>query len=769
MKTIKTVIILCVLFSGFSGYAAQANSQNTPNNPNSLLWISNEYNEPFQAKTQWITSATDAGAPNQWLMFRKKFDLKRPLRQKLIARIAADSKYWLYINGELVVFEGQLKRGPTPTDTYYEEIDISKYVKKGENTIAVLLWHWGRDGYCHKNSGMAGFLFEAHNKQVSWVTDQTWKYHRSDAYGETGAPIPNYRLPEFNIRYTSKAKYDGWMLPGYNDDYFTNAVVAGPAGSAPWNKLWKRPFPQWKNSGVVEYTNALSYPFVSDGTVIAMDLPVNYTITPYMQIEAPEAGVTIDIRTDNYKGGSEYNVRTEYVTRAGIQEFETWGYMNGHQVLYSIPKGIKVLKLGYRRTSFPTEHIGSFQSDDPFLNKLWQKALNTMDINMRDAIQDPDRERAQWWGDVVIVLGEIFYTCDNNGTQAIKKAMMNLLEWQREDASIYSPVPAGSWHGELPQQTLASIGKFGFWHYYRYTSDKMFLEYAYPGIVRYMNLWKTDTNGLVVHRPGLSEKGKEHLFWDWTDWGSNIDVALSENAWYYMALESLHNMAKVLGYTEDATRYEHQRKTLKEAFNTVFWNGKVYHSPSYQGPTDDRGNGLAVVAGLADSNQWKTIKTLLDNTFYAGPYLEKYILEAYFLMNDAKGGINRMKARYKNMVASPLTTLWEGWGVGSGTYGGGSYNHGWSGGPLTLMSQYIAGVEPGNDGFTSVLIKPQMGTLKSVQCKVPHKTGIISVNLTKSTSGKLRAVIVLPAGLKGTFEWNNQKVQLKGGSQVIEI
>lgn len=41
-----------------------------------------------------------------------------------IAQIAADSKYWLWINGKLAVFEGGLKRGPNRTDTYYDEIDL---------------------------------------------------------------------------------------------------------------------------------------------------------------------------------------------------------------------------------------------------------------------------------------------------------------------------------------------------------------------------------------------------------------------------------------------------------------------------------------------------------------------------------------------------------------------------------------------------------------------------------------------------------------------
>ena len=78
-------------------------------------------------------------------------------------------------------------------------------------------------------------------------------------------------------------------------------------------------------------------------------MPKKITITPYLQIAGP-AGLAIDIRTDNYKGGSEYNVRTEYITREGVQEFETPGYMNGHEVLYTIPAGIQIIALKYRET-----------------------------------------------------------------------------------------------------------------------------------------------------------------------------------------------------------------------------------------------------------------------------------------------------------------------------------------------------------------------------------------------------------------------------------
>ena len=66
---------------------------------------------------QWITHPKFHHTPNQWFKIRKNIKLsEKPNELKTI--IAADSKYWLYINGQLAVFEGQLKRGPNDNDTY---------------------------------------------------------------------------------------------------------------------------------------------------------------------------------------------------------------------------------------------------------------------------------------------------------------------------------------------------------------------------------------------------------------------------------------------------------------------------------------------------------------------------------------------------------------------------------------------------------------------------------------------------------------------------
>ena len=97
-------------------------------------------------------------------VFERTFDLSaKP--STAIARIAVDSKYWLWVNGRMVVFEGGLKRGPNPRDTYYDQVDLAKYLIAGRNTVAALTWFWGKDGFSHKNSGSPGFHLRYERKR----------------------------------------------------------------------------------------------------------------------------------------------------------------------------------------------------------------------------------------------------------------------------------------------------------------------------------------------------------------------------------------------------------------------------------------------------------------------------------------------------------------------------------------------------------------------------------------------------------------------------
>ena len=698
---------------------------------------------------QWI-GPPEASAPNTWLCYRKSFRTGA-LPEKATAWIACDSKYWLWINGELVVFEGQLKRGPTPQDTYYDKVDIQPYLTRGTNTIAVLVWYWGKQGFSHNSSGQAGLIVDVEVGRRTISTDLTWKVVVHPAYESTDGPHPNFRLPESNIQFDARQDAGPWMNPGFDDEAWPWATSFGVPPVAPWNVLHERPIPLWKNYGLRDYTS-VERKANDDGTVTVIGtLPYNCHVTPYLEVVAPE-GQTIDIRTDNYRGGSEPSVRAVYITRSGWQRYESLGWMNGHDVRYTMPQDVEVATLKYRETGYDAAFNGTFTCDDLALNTLWKKAERTLYVTMRDTYMDcPERERAQWWGDAVNELGEAFYVFDaQRGPLLARKGIHELANWQRADKVVYSPVPAGvpgpdnltmkvadgTWYKELPRQMLASVGWYGFWTYYRYTGDWQTMVDVYPAVRDYLSLWELGDDGLVIHRPGD---------WDWTDWGTNKDVPVLENAWLYLALKGAVEMAMLTANEQDVAGYRAKMRSIEAHFNDAFWRGDKYHSPGYEGETDDRANAMAVVAGLAKAETYPAIRAVLKEQYWASPYMEKYVLESLYLMGAPEEAVTRMKKRWATQIESPLTTLWEGWGIGSEGYGGGTYNHAWSGGALTALSQYAAGVAPTKAGFERFAVLPQMGPLTRIDTTVPTPHGDITLHL-RDVEDRFLADLTVPAG-----------------------
>ena len=651
----------------------------------------------------WTLQEKEPLTPGTWYVFRNTVELDNQPRQVKLS-LAADTKYWLWINGELQMAEGGLKRGPNPADTYCDVITCLPALRAGENTVAVLVWYFGKEGFSHRNSPTPGISFslECDGRQVA--VKHPWKARRHPAYYVPQGEVPNFRLAESNIGFDASEDIP-FMAPGYSDKDWKKArkVSLEQAG---WNRLVNRPIPFWKDFGLKAYPQT---EMQGDSLLLAY-LPYNAQITPYIRLKAP-AGKCIRIRTDNYLGGSAPNVFAEYLTREGEQEFECRGWMNGHHVRYELPEGVEVLEVKYRETGYDTSFAGSFTCDDPFLTSLWNKAQRTLYITMRDTYMDcPDRERAQWWGDVVNELGEAFYALDEKAHLLTRKGIHELMGWQRADSTIFAPVPAGNYADELPMQMLASVSHYGFWTYYMGTGDRQTIEEVFPRVQKYIHVWKTDSTGLVVPRSGG---------WTWGDWGENKDMTLLFNLWYVIALKGYEEMAVLTGNEPEALWARLTADRLKRIFHRTFWNGKYYLSSAHIGQPDDRAQALAVLAGVLPEDLYPVIRPFFTTWYHASPYMEKYVLEALCVMGYHQDALNRMRLRYRAMVESPLTTLWEGWRIGEEGFGGGTYNHAWSGGPLTILSQYIAGIETVQPGFKSFRVEPHLGHLNFVRTQVP--------------------------------------------------
>ena len=689
-----------------------------------LLLVALGCAQPVKKEARWITASDFVHAENQWYQLRKVVNLKKQ-PETAIAKISADSKYWLWINGELAVLEGQLKRGPNPNDTYFDEVDLAPWLKKGENTIAVQLWYFGCDGFSHKDSKMAGFYFDCDAEKQQIVSDSTWRIQLDEAYQDAGDPRKNFRLPESNVRFDAGKLERGWQKTGFNDSEWPFAHEVGPAGVAPWNQLHKRSIPQWKDFGRV-----MAADLKRDSNRVTMKLPYNMQFHFWVKVKA-EAGKRIKITTDNFHHLSDIPLRADYITTDGIQEYEHLPWLNGQEVYFDLDDGVELLEAGYRETGYASEFNGVFVVDDADLMTLLQKAKTTLYVTMRDNFMDcPDRERAQWWGDLVLEMEESFYAMDEAAIDLSRKAIYELVDWQKADGALFSPVPAGNWDKELPQQMLASVGWFGFRHFVQYTGEKEMYTKVYPAVKKYLSMWQVGDDGSVPFKKGG---------WNWSDWGGKIDKNLLEHVWYYLALKGYAEMAEYMNDPLEKEKALLQMERIKHRLNTTFWTDEGYRSPNYKRETDDRGNGLAVVAGIADAEKYPVLAKLLFETRHASPYMEKYVEEALFLMGETDLALARMKERYRPMIDSEYSTLWEVFLEG----GNWSYNHAWSGGPLSLMYKYLAGIEPEKPGFAEFHVFPEPGDFRQLSCSFSTVKGIIGLEYRK-TDAEIQYQIQVP-------------------------
>lgn len=677
-------------------------------------------------QAKWITADNQqANEVNTWIEFRKDFTIEK-LDKKVTsiqAEIAVDSKYWLWVNGEMVVFEGGLKRGPNPNDSYYDVVELLPYLKKGENSIRLLLWYFGKEGFSHKDSGKAGMIFNA--EKIGLVSDSSWESRRLSEYQSAMNPEPNWRLPESSIRYDARIT---------DQDAWGNSVELASWNEGPWGKLVRRPIPLWKDYGV----KPLKYMSWTEGenVVLIARLPYNAQMTPVIELTDNGEGTCITMITDHLYGGSDKCIYAEYVTKNGRQTYESLGWINGDElrVIYPASADVTIHSIGYRETGYNCEFEGSFTCSDEVINSFWAKAMRTLYVNMRDTYFDcPDRERAQWWGDATVLSGQSYYQLSPKANGLIYKAIHELVNWQREDGTLYSPIPAGNWGNELPAQMLASISTYGFWYYYLHTGDIQTMADVYPAVKKYLELWSLDETGLTNYREGD---------WSWGDWGSNIDIRLILASWHYLALESAANMAQLSGNEADMEGYKKQMASIKEAYNKC-WNGYAYRHPSYHGETDDRVNAMAIIAGIADESKHDALFELLKQQEHASPYMEKYVLEALVKTGHGDYAIQRFKDRFRNMIEDPMhTTLYEGWEEGG--FGGGSTNHAWSGGMLTVIAENICGVRPTVPGWNEFEIRPYP-VISECDIVIPSVKGNVR-SAYKDTDNAFTMTVTVPEG-----------------------
>lgn len=655
--------------------------------------------------SKWIW-CEDAQEKDGRVIFQKTIWIDT-IPQSAWMNIAAETKYWLWINGQSVVSEGSLFRESTPGNGYYDAVDIASYLKLGKNVLTFFCWYYGNEGRNNTNCKQAGLRFFC--QDLSLISDHSTLCMRHPAYYPPQGNKPSYLYGGYDTGFDAQKDIGAFWSADFTNDLLCEAQEMD---ETVYGIPVRRPIPLLRFHDVVIGQTLSQW----DHTY-RLRLPYAMAFTPYFEVEA-QGGEVIWICSDRYEvpGGPGDSMHTyrghrlEYRCKKGLNQFDSLYYLFGEEIICSSSHPLKNFRIGYRETGYDCDIVGAFTCSCPVTTRLVQKAARTLVCCMRDNFMDcPDRERGQWIGDVSVQTPQVFFLLSESAQLLVQKTIHDFLRLRKGDRLVGN-VP-GAHFSELPAQSLAAISQYGlFGQYEKYSGKQDFFAEALAPCIAYLSLWEMGENGLVLPRQGD---------WRWFDHLYNQDEAVLENAWYYCALTYCAHMVDVLNEHQYDAFLNTRMESIRLGFETQFWKGDAYRSGDW---VDDRANAMAVLSGLCPKSRYPIIKQILTSVLNASVYMESFVLTALCEMGSIEEAYRRMVSRYYPLAMNENSTLWEDFSIL------GTKNHAWSGAPATIAFRYFMGIDT-TDGFSHITVSPQRALFGEMACRFYAKGGMISIQV----------------------------------------
>ncbi|MBN1436953.1 MAG: family 78 glycoside hydrolase catalytic domain [Sedimentisphaerales bacterium] len=197
----------------------------------------------FNAGARWVWSADAGKVRNNYVCFRRGFDIEGDLTAAVL-RLTADSRYQVYVNGQWLG-HGPVRSWLSPWSV--DEYDLGAVLRPGYNVIAVLVQHIGVGTFQYLHSG-AGLLGQLEYKDGAGdhclVTDGGWKCRVHDGFV--------WPVPRISVQQDWEEQFDargdlsglpGWENLAFDDGGWASAVEVGKAGEGDHDKFELRDIP----------------------------------------------------------------------------------------------------------------------------------------------------------------------------------------------------------------------------------------------------------------------------------------------------------------------------------------------------------------------------------------------------------------------------------------------------------------------------------------------------------------------------------------------
>ncbi len=784
-----TMLLCGACFSNLAVSAPESTSIN-PGAPELRIFPSIKADETGRKLAESMIWTGDSSNPQGVALgIRKSFDLSNKPQHASIS-LFADARYILWVNGTYV------DRGPSrfqPNGPQYDVVNVARYLDPGKNVIALLVVGNLSGGKVMRHVPGLTAILEADGREVA-RTDNSWKWTNNTRYRQVAASWPN--LGEKLV--DARVEAGDWTLAGFDDTAWKPAVkIAGNS----WGPLTRTIIPPLGETPLkVEFAENAKLPVVLQAGQ-KLSCETGRIVQAYAMIEMDaDAGTELLIEP--------YGVR--YIARAGKQTHVTIDTKGITSAAVTVKSGrATITKFQLIERIYPYTRLGSFQSNDTFLNRLWDMCARSCEVLSEDAYVDcADRERVEWMDctppafDITRTAmagpgtdGKLVYSDSRLLGQMVRRTALTL----QPEGWVKAHTCSDRFDIHAKMEDRGCEWVTGTRLYYESSGDLEIVREIWPAIVTQMEFFlKARTpRGLVRAR-------------DWVVWGNPMCYVTGEtttlNVFVKKALVDSAFLGDKIGDKANSTKFSQAAEDLAQAINKVLWDEKdgAFYSGYFTDadakagsgkeklklpvkdsltPTTPHANVFALDRGVvpADRRARVIAKMLQQNSGKLGSNVMIY----YYAMKELYGldqpahdqrVLTMMRDGWQAMVASPLHCSWE-------SFGGGSKAHIYGMYAGYFLSSYVLGVR-WQDGIPlnrKLLIQPHLGNLTTAEGTVVTEAGPVPVAWKRNAAGTIEfklkvlqgvnAVLNLPVGTKKKLILNSNQAtgRLVGNRLQIDL